>query len=898
MSEQSVCRRCGHAGPAGAHYCAHCGRALVPLRTRLATIANRSLDDLSPRRVGLLSLLALVLISVLAEYLIFSAGLHFSLSYVLLILIIGLGSAYLGRLWGPPSSGRKTLMRLLGLSIAMALLLAAVLLIDKALLSSLAASGRRVMLDIPGMHIEAFSSDGLTPTVRRIVYNRLPYWLFALVYALLVALASNLTHRLYTALRTREREIRDLRENLVARTRDAAVQQERNRLARELHDSIKQQIFSIGMGTAAVEARWDTDPRGAREALADVRRSSQEAMAEMNALLQQLSPAPLEKVGLVQALRDQCEALGYRTDAEVAVQFGELPSDDRLPAGAQESIFRVAQEAFSNVARHARAGHVRLYLGQREPGGPLTLEIHDDGQGFEVGEAEGGMGLENIRQRVSALGGQLALESAPSRGTMLRVDIPLGELAASPREALQAHALNKVFVAGLAGGLALIGVLFYPLYVLVPGRTVAGWTPGSAVAGLLLEIVALLLAGGAGLVAARWAGARTRWSGTLFGAVAGGVAGAVLFFGLGAPATAVVGGAALLERGLVPAAGRADVIRLLAGAAVGTVGWSHAAFWAALLTGTGLGAIGGLLAPPTAGPSRRPDLRLAAQMILTAVVLVSALCVLVAVSRFALLEPTIREGLVVNGLSLETTLPLERVSDWLIGTPLAFYLTSLVGGILLLRAEIKQAEDPVRVAIARATALLLALASFGAPVVLGVIGYPLLPRAGTVLPRGWLDITGLGHPGPASIGDAIGAPLLLTGLAGSVVMGSLYLAAAAAARRRQRAMASHTTVRAGLRLVLSQSIGAGLGFIIALAVPPMTTISTVVGMGLVTNQLVEVLVGSGSAAQEFTLVELVRSVYLNQASGFLTAFVVAVAAVGLLALLVSGITALSERSET
>jgi signal transduction histidine kinase len=702
----------------------------------------------------------------------------------------------------------------------------------------------------------------------------------------------------YVRLKAREGEIRDLRESLLARARDTAAQQERNRLARELHDSIKQQVFSISMGAAAVEARWDTDPHGAKEALTEVRRSAQEAMAEMNALLQQLSPAPLEKVGLMQALRDQCEALGYRTDAEVAAQFGELPTDDQLPAGAQESIFRIAQEAFSNIARHARARHVGLYVGQPDTRGPLTLEIQDDGQGFAVDAAEGGMGLGNIRQRVSALGGKLALESAPGRGTTLRVHIPLVEPAIAPVEAAQEHTLNKVFLAGLIGGLALIAVLFYPLYVLVPGRFVAGWPAGSAVSGLLLEIVALLLVGGTGALAARWARVGTRWGGTLFGALAGGVAGAVLFFGIGAAATTAIGGAALLERGLVPAPGQAEVIRLLAGAVVGIVCWSHGAFWAALLAGTGLGAMGGLLASPTLTPSRRPDQRLAAQMILTAVVIVSALSLLAAVSRFALLEPTIREGLGVNNVSLATSLPLERISDWLIGTPLLLYLASLVIAYFPLRAVIKKTEDAARLGTARAVAVLLALVSFGVPVYLGFMGSPVRSRGAVVLPRGWMDVTGLPHPPPASMADALGTPLLITGLVSSLLLGGLYLAAMGAARRRLRAMGSSTTVQAGLRLLLSQAIRAGLGAVIAMVIPPMTVISTIIGIGLITNQLVEGLIGYGAAAQEFTLVELVRSIFVNQASGFLITFVAATAVTGLLALLISGFMAIPEQLET
>ena len=757
------------------------------------------------------------------------------------------------------------------------------------------------------------------------------------------------------ALVARNREVYDLRQGLLVRARDAAAQEERNRLARELHDSIKQQIFSIHMGAAAVQARWDNDPKGAREALADVRRSAQEAMVEMNALLQQLSPAPLEKVGLVQALRDQCEALGYRTDADVALEFGDLPADDRLPAGAQESIFRIAQEAFSNVARHARASHVRLYLAQRDADGPLTLEIQDDGQGFAADAPAKGMGLGNIRQRVLALGGKLAIDSAPGQGTTLRVTIPLTEPPVSQEETAQGqnHTLNRVFLVGLAGGLALIGALFYPLYVLVPGGTVDGWPAGSGAVGLGLEIVAALLAIVTGFLAARWAKSSTRQGGTLFGALAGTVAGAMLFFGIGAPATTVAGGAALLERGLVPATGKADVIRLLAGSVAGIVWWSHGGFWALVLAGTGLGAIGGLLAPPAAVPSRRTNLRLTATTVLTVAAIASALSFLAAVTRFALLEPTIRAGLAINGVSLEAARPLERVSDWLIGTPLLLYVTALVAPYFPLRAEIKKARDPARLNAARATAALLTLVSLGVPVHLGAVGSPALQGA-TVLPRGWMDVSGLSHPSPVSIGAAIGARLLIPWLVSSLAMGSLYLVAIYAAHRHQQALglssphpvrtialinvllspgaldwaiglptlqsmlvgmaiiaidvaiivnlsrlpkqpSSYTIALAQLRFAISQSVSAGLGSIIALVIPPMVVVSTIVGMSMGTNQLVEVLVGNEFAAQEFTLAELVRNVYLTQARAFLTTFVAAAAIIGILVLVASGITAIPEQ---
>ena len=101
----------------------------------------------------------------------------------------------------------------------------------------------------------------------------------------------------------RERPFTELRAQQLQQTSEAAAQEERNRLARDLHDSIKQQLFSIHVGTAAVQARWENDPDGAKTALADVRHSAQAALVEMNALLGQLSPEPLAKVGLVEALR-------------------------------------------------------------------------------------------------------------------------------------------------------------------------------------------------------------------------------------------------------------------------------------------------------------------------------------------------------------------------------------------------------------------------------------------------------------------------------------------------------------------------------------------------------------------------------------------------------------------
>jgi len=208
---------------------------------------------------------------------------------------------------------------------------------------------------------------------------------------------------------------------------ETAIQAERDRLARDLHDSIKQQLFSISVSAAAVRERWHKDPVGAEAALDDVQQSAQAAMVEMNALLKQLRPNPLETMGLVDALREQCEALAFRTGAEVTTFFGELPPETQLPAGAHETLFRIAQEALSNIARHARAQRVHLRVELAATAQALQLEIRDDGQGFDERTATRGMGLSNMWQRAHSLQGQLDINSIPGQGTTIQVEIPLAE---------------------------------------------------------------------------------------------------------------------------------------------------------------------------------------------------------------------------------------------------------------------------------------------------------------------------------------------------------------------------------------------------------------------------------------------------------------------------------------
>ncbi len=248
------------------------------------------------------------------------------------------------------------------------------------------------------------------------------FWPFSRLFTLLNALGSQNGQQ-----SQREQQTVEYRDQLLQQVSKAAAQEERNRLARDLHDSIKQQIFSVVMSAAAVKARWEHDPQGARQAVDDIVKNAREAQVEMQALLQQLRPSPLENIGLTESLRTQCQALEYRTGAKVYAEFGTLAADERFPVGSQEMIFRIVQEAFANIARHARASQVWFTLSTVDD--EIVVEMKDDGQGFDLAQGtehrQAGMGLSNIRERAEALKGNFMLQSAPGEGTSIHITIPL-----------------------------------------------------------------------------------------------------------------------------------------------------------------------------------------------------------------------------------------------------------------------------------------------------------------------------------------------------------------------------------------------------------------------------------------------------------------------------------------
>jgi signal transduction histidine kinase len=181
--------------------------------------------------------------------------------------------------------------------------------------------------------------------------------------------SDDLPGRAAYTIQTKPEALDALRFQFEEQIRQVARQEERTRLARDLHDAVKQQLFAIQTAAATAEARFDGDADGARAALGQVRASAREAMSEMEAMIAQLETTPMENAGLVEALKKQCEALGFRTGAEVKLDIGELPPNEALPPGAQQALFHGAQEALANLGRHARAPRGRS-AGHRRTSAP------------------------------------------------------------------------------------------------------------------------------------------------------------------------------------------------------------------------------------------------------------------------------------------------------------------------------------------------------------------------------------------------------------------------------------------------------------------------------------------------------------------------------------------------
>jgi signal transduction histidine kinase len=210
-------------------------------------------------------------------------------------------------------------------------------------------------------------------------------------------------------------------------SRERSIAEERNRLARDLHDALTQRLFSLNLTLeAAATTAAGEDPAPTVDAIAQARALVDSALAELRTLIFELRPPELDADGLVGALRKHAELLSRAHGIGVSVADERPPGAARLGTGTERHLLRVAEEALSNAVRHSGASAVTVRLAGAD-GGDVVLSVADDGQGFDPAArsiASRRLGLTSMRERVEALGGTLEITSAAGRGTTVQASVP------------------------------------------------------------------------------------------------------------------------------------------------------------------------------------------------------------------------------------------------------------------------------------------------------------------------------------------------------------------------------------------------------------------------------------------------------------------------------------------
>lgn len=199
-----------------------------------------------------------------------------------------------------------------------------------------------------------------------------------------------------------------------------AILEERQRLARELHDSVTQSLYSATLYVeAAIRNLQHNNPSAAAEHLHDLRYTAREALHEMRLLIFELRPPILEHEGLVAALQARLDSVEQRSglQTELHAEVGQ-----QFPPAIAEELYRIAQEALNNVVKHAQAQRVTLHLHSTDV---VVLEVQDDGIGFDPSAVaeQSGMGIRGMRERIVRIGGNLSITSVPGSGTRIRAEV-------------------------------------------------------------------------------------------------------------------------------------------------------------------------------------------------------------------------------------------------------------------------------------------------------------------------------------------------------------------------------------------------------------------------------------------------------------------------------------------
>ncbi|MBZ0316392.1 MAG: sensor histidine kinase [Anaerolineae bacterium] len=206
-----------------------------------------------------------------------------------------------------------------------------------------------------------------------------------------------------------------------------AVSRERNRMARELHDTLAHTLSAVAVQLEAVDVLWDTDPIKARETLTLSKDLTRNGLTEARRALKALRASPLEDLGLILAVRHLAQMNAERAGLQLSMQTAETLGE--LHPTIQQTIYRIAEEAMNNVVRHANASALGVMLGY--DGGQLKLLVMDNGEGFDLSKAtqNGHYGLVGMQERAALCGGQLNVQSQPGQGTRVEFSVEMMKTA-------------------------------------------------------------------------------------------------------------------------------------------------------------------------------------------------------------------------------------------------------------------------------------------------------------------------------------------------------------------------------------------------------------------------------------------------------------------------------------
>lgn len=242
--------------------------------------------------------------------------------------------------------------------------------------------------------------------------------------SLLFALVGYIVVRLMRDQRSQRKSLAQANAQLIryaAALEQLATSRERNRLARELHDTLAHTLSAVAVQLEATNALWDDDPPTARAMLEQSLAATRDGLGEARRAIHALRAAPLEDLGLALAIRNLAESVAAR--AGLALDLHAPERIDDLEPEVEQAVYRIAAEALTNVTRHANARTLTVQLNQA--GGQLTLTISDDGRGFDAARSppDDQYGLRGMRERAEMIGGALEIESQPGEGATVQLTV-------------------------------------------------------------------------------------------------------------------------------------------------------------------------------------------------------------------------------------------------------------------------------------------------------------------------------------------------------------------------------------------------------------------------------------------------------------------------------------------